>query len=259
MDLVENLKLLTFAARIGISFLGCTIIYYSYRYWMNGDRYNKDAESPDKVAIVTGASKGIGKEVALGLAKRGLTVIMACNDMENGFRAQNDIIAKTGNQNVKCMQLNLGSFKSIRKFAEEFLNTGSRLDILINNANVLEMKRQLTENDIEKSIGINYFGHFLLTMLLIKKMSETTPSRIINISNWIHRCVEIDPTDLMNQRQFCGFMAYARSTLANVYFTLALAERIENTGITCNCVHPGVQLTKFIERQIFSPSCILPK
>lgn len=259
MDLIENLKFFTIAARIGISFLGCSLIYYSFRYWINGERYTKDAESTDKVAIVTGASKGIGKEVAYGLAKRGLHVVMACHDMENGVRTQNEIIEKTGNPNVKCMQLNLASFKSIRNFADEFLSTGSRLDILVNNANVLQLKRHLTENDIEQSIGINYFGHFLLTMLLIKRMSETTPSRIINISNWIHRCVEIDPTDLMNQRQYCGFMAYARSTLANVYFTLALAERIENTGITCNCVHPGIQMTEFIERQIFSPNCLLPK
>lgn len=248
-----NLKFLTYLARFGVCFLGCSLIYYTYRYWIRGVRYTKDAECPDKVAIVTGASKGIGKEVVYGLAKRGLHVIMACHDMKSGLKTQNEIIEKTGNKNVKCMYLDLSSFRSIRNFTTEFLNSGSRLDILINNANVFHMKRQLTEHHIEQNMAINYFGHFLLTMLLIKQMPQTVPTRIINVTNWVHRCVELDPTDLLNQRQFCGFMAYARSTLANVYFTLALTERIENTGITCNCVHPGISLSNFIDRQSFKP------
>lgn len=259
MDLIENYKLLTYIARIGVCFLGCSFIYYTYRYWISGLRYTKNAESPDKVVIITGASKGIGKDVAYGLAKRGLHVILACRDMKNGLKAQNEIIEKTGNPNVKCMHLDLSSFKSIRYFANEFLSTGSRLDILINNANVLQLNRKLTHDDIEQNIGVNYFGHFLLTMLLIERMSQTTPTRIINMTNWVHRCVEIDEMDLMNERQYCGFMAYARSALANVYFTLSLTERIENTGITCNCVHPGISLANFIEKQPFSRNWILPK
>lgn len=252
MDTIYNLKFLTLFTRLSVCFLGCSLIYFTYRYWIRGERYTKDAETPDKVAIVTGASKGVGKEVAYGLAKRGLHVIMACHDMKTGLKTQNEIIEKTGNPNVKCMHLDLSSFKSIRNFAADFLNSGSRLDILINNANVFHMKRQLTENQIEQNIGINYFGHFLLTMLLIKRMSQTIPTRVINVTNWVHRCVEIDPTDLLNERNFCGFMAYARSTLANVYFTLALTERLENTGITCNCVHPGISFSSAIERQSFA-------
>lgn len=251
MDPNESLNFLTLITRIGVCFLGGSLFYYTYRYWINGDRYTKDAESPDKVAIITGASHGIGKEVAYGLAKRGLNVVLACRDMENGLRAQNEIIEKTGNPNVKCKYLNLASFKSIRQFADEFLSTGSRLDILINNANVMHLKRQLSKDDVEQNIGINYLGHFLLTMLLIRRLAETTPSRIINISCWLHRCIEMDQTDLMYEGQFCGFLAYARSQLANVYFTLALAKRIENTGITCNCVHPGISLAHFLDHQHF--------
>lgn len=259
MDSSENLRTLSFIVRVGACFLSGSLIYYWYRYWINGDRYKKDAESPDKMAIVTGASRGIGKEVAYGLAKRGLHVVMACRDMDRGLQAQNEIIEKTGNPNVKCMHLNLASFKSIRQFTDEFLSTGSRLDILINNANIMHLKYQLTEDDVEQNMSVNYFGHFLLTMLLIKRMSQTTPTRIINLSNWVHRCVEIDHTNLMNERQFCGFMAYARSSLANVYFTLELAKRIENTGITCNCIHPGISLANFIERQNVPSKWLLGK
>lgn len=249
MDSNDDFIYLTIFARIGVISLGVTLVYNLYRLWINGARYTKDAESPDKVAIITGASSIIGKEVAYGLAKRGLHVVLACHDKENGLLAQNEIIEKTGNPNVKYMYLNLASFKSIRQFADEFLSTGSRLDILINNANVMHLKRQLTNDNVEQNIGINYLGHFLLTMLLIKRMSETTPTRIINISHWLHRYIEIDQTDLMYEQKFCGFLAFARSQLANVYFTLALAKRIENTGITCNCVNPGISFTNFTEHQ----------
>lgn len=251
--------LFTILCRIGLCFVLGYFFHYMYQYWINGDRYRKMAESSDKIVIVTGASKGIGKEIAYGLAQRGLHVIMACRNSKDGLRAQNEIIEKTGNQNVKYMHLNLSSFKSIRHFANEFLNTGSRLDILINNTHILHSKHERTEDGVEQNIGVNYFGHFLLTMLLIERMSQTTPTRIINTTNWMHRLVDIDQSDLMNERQFCGFMAYARSALANVYFTLALSERIENTGITCNCVHTGISLANFLDHQKFSKYWMIPK
>lgn len=249
MDSIENLVFFTFIVRIVLCFFVGMSICYAYRCWINGKRYTKDAEFPNKVAIVTGASGGIGKEVAYGLAKRGLYVIIACNNIKNGMKTQNEIIERTGNPNVKCMHLNLGSFKSIRMFADEFLATGLPLDILIHNANVLHLKRQVTEEGFESNIAINNLGPFLLTMLLIKQMAKTAPTRIVNTAHWMHRWIELDQTDLMYERKYCGFLAYARSQLANVYFTLALSNRIENTGITCNCVDPGISLTNFVEKQ----------
>lgn len=253
MESNEHLKLLTFVVRISVFSVCGSLVYYMYRYWINGQRYRKEPESRDKVVIVTGASRGIGKEVARGLAKRGLYVILTCNNMEHGVKTQNEIIKETGNPNVKCMHLNLGSFQSIRIFAEKFLRTGLPLDILINNAQVMRLKRQTTVDGIEENIGLNYMGHFLLTMLLIRRMADTVPTRVINVSNWVHRCIDIDPTDLMYEHDYCGFLAYARSQLANVYFTFALSKRIENTGITCNCVHTGVSLANFVNNHNFYP------
>lgn len=204
-------------------------------------------DSVNKVVIVTGASKGIGKEIAFNLARRGARIIMACHDMKTGYTTQNEIIKKTGNPNVMCMYLNLASFKSIRIFADEFLKTGSPLDILINNASILRLQRNVTEDGLEQTIGINYFGHYLLTMLLMKRLSETKRSRIINVSNWIHRCVQIDPMDMMGERQYCGYLAYARSQLATILFTLAISERLENTGIICNVVNTGFSLSRFLK------------
>lgn len=248
MDSNENMIFFTFIVRIVLCVSCASVIFYAYRYWINGKRYTKDAEFTNKVAIVTGASGGIGKEVAHGLAKRGLYVIIACNDLKSGMKTQNEIIERTGNPNVKCMHLNLGSFKSIRAFADEFLSTGLPLDILIHNANVLHLKRQVTEEGIESNIAINYFGPFLLTMLLIKQMAKTTPTRIINMAHSVHRLTELDQNDLLYERNFRGPLAYARSQLANVYFTLELTKRIENTGITCNCADPGISLTNYVEK-----------
>lgn len=248
MDSIEGLKSLTFVARSSFCFIGFYFIYQTYRLWINGYRYQKPMDSVNKVVIITGASKGIGKEIALNFARRGSHIIIACYDMNTGYATQNEIIEKTGNPNVKCMYLNLGSFKSIRIFANEFLKTGSPLDILINNASILRLKRNVTEDGLEQTIGINYFGHYLLTMLLMKRLSETKRGRIINVSNWMHRSVQIDRMDMMCERQYNGCLAYARSQLAIMLFTLAISERLENTGIICNVIHPGISLSRFLKK-----------
>lgn len=247
MDSIDGLKSLAFVARSSICFMGFYLIYQTYRLWINGYRYQKQMDSNNKVVIITGASKGIGKEIAMNFATRGSNIIMACHDMKTGYETQNEIIQKTGNPNVKCMYLNLGSFKSIRIFADTFLKTDSPLDILINNASILRLKRNVTEDGLEQTIGINYFGHYLLTMLLMKRLSETKRSRIINVSNWMHRFVQIDRMDMMCERQYCGYLAYARSQLAIMLFTLAISERLKNTGIVCNVIHPGISLSSFFK------------
>lgn len=248
MDSIEGLKSLTFVARSSFCFIGFYLIYQTYRLWINGYRYQKPMDSVNKVVIITGASKGIGKEIALNFARRGSNIIMACYDMNTGYATQNEIIKKTGNPNVKCMHLNLGSFKSIRTFVDEFLKLGSSLDILINNASILRLKRNVTEDGLEQTIGINYFGHYLLTMLLMKRLSETKHSRIINVSNWVHCCVQIDRMDMMSEREYCGYLAYARSQLANMLFTLAISKRLENSGIICVVIHPGISLSSFLKK-----------
>lgn len=259
MESVDNLKTVAIAAKLSVCFIGFTLLCLTYRLWINGNRYRKPMSSKNKVVIITGASKGIGRATALNLARRGAHVIMACRDTETGTAARNEIIEITGNPNVKCMHLDLGSFKSIRAFADDFLKLELPLNVLINNANVFRMKRELTEDGLEQTIGINYFGNFLLTMLLMKRLSESTPSRIINMSNWIHRCVGIDRMDLMNEREYSGYLAYARSQLANIYFSLALSKRLENMCVTCNMVHTGISLASFFERLDDTSPFYLPK
>lgn len=249
MDSLRDLTFMTLAARLGAFTLVGYVFYGIYRLWINGVRYNKPSpECVNKVAIITGASHGIGRKVAEDMAARGLRVILACRNEIDGIKAQNEITAMTGNANIIYMHLDLSSFQSIRDFATKFLNTGSKLDILINNANVMCAERELTENGLEKTIGVNHFGPFLLTMLLLRRLSQATPSRIINVAHWLHRHYDIDQADIMNKNRYNAYEAYAQSQLASVYFSFALSRRLLGTGITSNVLHPGISINSLIER-----------
>lgn len=213
---------------------------------MNGEPYSKKTASQGKVAIITGANTGIGKETAIGLAQHGVHVILACRDMHKANEARDDIIQETGNQNIKCMHLDLASFKSIRTFANEFLATGCRLNILINNAGVMGDDKQVTEDGLEQNMGVNHYGHFLLTMLLLQRLYESKPSRIINLTTWSHRLVKLHRNHKEGAKWYDPFHSYLQSKLANVYFTVELGKRLENSGVTCNAVHPGIVFTKIM-------------
>lgn len=215
------------------------LLGFLYRRWVNGEQFDKKTNSVGKVAIVTGGNTGIGKETALGLAQHGLEVILACRDMKKAEKARDYIVKESGNDKIKCMQLDLASFKSIRSFANEFLATGLPLHVLVNNAGVLAVEKSLTEDGLEMTIGVNHFGHFLLTMLLLRRLYESKPSRIINVSSYAHKVASINRDDLMGTQSYNRFYAYAQSKLANIYFTIALAKRIELSGVVCNALHPG--------------------
>lgn len=220
------------------SLVFCVFAYF-YRKYINGEFYNKPTEGAGKVAIVTGSNTGIGKETAIGLAEREVEVILACRNMESANKARDDIIRLTGNQKVHCMQLDLASFASIRKFAKEFLATGKPLHILINNAGIMAHDKSFTEDGLEMHIGVNHFGHFLLTMLLLPRLYESKPCRIVNVSSYGHKFVKMNRDDLMGEKNYNRFHAYAQSKLANIYFTLGMAKRIGDSGVTCNSLHPG--------------------
>lgn len=209
---------------------------------MQGKTYPKLFRANGKVVIITGANSGIGKETAIEMAERGATVIMACRNREKSEKARNYIIQKSGNANVHLMELDLASFKSIRKFVQEFLQTDYRLDILINNAGVMGLNRMLTEDGIEMHMGVNYMGHFLLTLLLLERLKESKPSRIVNVSSLGHKWLNFSK-DLNSEKFYNRFHAYIQSKLANVMFTKELAIKLRNSGVTVNSLHPGVIYT----------------
>ena len=192
-----------------------------------------------KICIVTGANTGIGKETALGLAKLGATVVMVCRDHERGEAALREIKQKSRNDRVELMFCDFSSQNSIRQFASDFKQRHDRLDVLVNNAGVVLRERSMTEDGFESTFAINHLGYFLLTNLLLDVLKKSAPSRIVNVASTAHKYGRLDINSWVTGRDYSTFGAYANSKLANVLFTYELARRLQGTGVTANCLHPG--------------------
>ncbi|MCH7959150.1 MAG: SDR family oxidoreductase [Candidatus Hydrogenedentes bacterium] len=200
-----------------------------------------------KTCLVTGANSGIGKATAAGLAAMGATVVMVCRDAVKGETALNEIITETGSQDVSVMIADLASLKSIREFAANFLDKHERLDVLINNAAIMPTSRTETSDGFETQFGVNHLAPFLLTHLLLDLLKASAPSRIVNVSSTLHHKATLDLDDLQYERnKYRAMQAYGRSKLANILFTYELARRLKGTGVTANCLHPGVVRTSLM-------------
>lgn len=189
--------------------------------------------------MITGANAGIGKETALGLARMQATVMLVCRDGERGFTAQQEIKQQTGNDSIELMICDLASQNSIRSLASDFKERHDRLDVLINNAGVLLREHSLNEDGIENTFAINHLGYFLLSNLLLDVLKKSAPSRIVNVASTAHKYGKLNIGERVTGAGYSAFSAYANSKLANVLFTYELAGRLEGTGVTANCLHPG--------------------
>ncbi len=192
-----------------------------------------------KVCLITGANAGIGKQTALGLARMHTTVVMVCRDGERGFTSQQAIKQQSGNDSIELMICDLASQNSIRRLASDFKERHDRLDVLINNAGVLLREHSLNEDGIENTFATNHLGYFLLTNLLLDVLKKSAPARIVNVASTAHKYGKLNIGEWVTGADYGAFSAYANSKLANVLFTYELARRIEGTGVTANCLHPG--------------------
>ena len=200
-----------------------------------------------KTFLITGGNTGIGKATAIGLARTGAQVVFTSRSREKGERALADIRRESGNQNVACMHLDLASLASIREFAAGFLAKYPRLDVLVLNAGLMVGSRSETADGFEMTFGVNHLGHFALTGLLLGRLKESSPARIVVVSSDAHRAARggLDFADLQARAGYNMWTAYGRSKLANLLFTLELAERLQGSGVTVNALHPGVVATEF--------------
>jgi retinol dehydrogenase-14 len=194
----------------------------------------------EKVCLITGATSGIGKATAMGLANMGASVVMVGRDRGRGEAAMAEIKEMSGNASVDLMLADVSSQEEIRRLADEFKEAYPRLDVLINNAGVFRSKRITTADGIEMTFAVNHLAYFLLTNLLLDVLKASAPSRIVNVSSGDHSNATIDFDDLQGEKGYKGAKAYSQSKLATVLFTYELARRLEGTGITANCLHPGV-------------------
>lgn len=193
-----------------------------------------------KTVIITGANSGVGYETALDIARRGAKVIMACRNMETAAKARDTIAEKTKNSNVLVKKLDLSSLKSVREFASDINKNESRLDVLIHNAGMANtFEKKVTEDGLEVTMATNMYGPFLLTHLLIDLLKKSKPSRIVVVASELYKLANLN-LDNVNPINTLPAYLYYVSKRANILFTQELAARLEGSGVTANCLHPGM-------------------
>jgi len=197
-----------------------------------------------KVCIVTGASSGIGRATALELARMGATLALVCRDRGRGEDAVAEMRAKSGNGAVDLLLADLSSQEEIRLLAKALLARYPRIHVLVNNAGVVNLRYSATVDGIEAVLAVNHLAYFLLAHLLLDRLKESTPARIVNVASDAHRWGRLNFEDLGYERGYKPMRVYGQSKLANILFTYELARRLEGTGVSANCLHPGAVATR---------------
>ena len=202
--------------------------------------YQKGAVMKDldeATILVTGATDGLGRRVALELAAKGATVLLHGRNPERLKIALEDVRGKTGNEKSHSYLADFSSLGEVRELAERVLSDHDRLDLLINNAGVIVRERKESEDGFELTFAVNYLAHFLLTRLLLPLLRDSAPARIVNVASAGQSPVDFD--DVMLERSYSGMSAYTQSKLAQIMFTFELAERLSETGVSVNALHPA--------------------
>ena len=193
-----------------------------------------------KTALVTGATSGIGKATAFGLAREGAQLVLLARDERRGEATAQEIRQSVPGAQVEVLQGDLASQASVRSAAKTFLDRHDRLHVLVNCAGVFLSQRRETEDGVEATFATNHLGHFLLANLLLDALRRGAPSRVVNVASKYGNA-KIDFDDLMvTRRKFTVLSSVPPTKLAQVLFTQELAERLQGTGVTVNAVHPGL-------------------
>jgi retinol dehydrogenase-12 len=197
------------------------------------------------VYIVSGATDGIGRVTALELAKTGGAVILIGRDRAKAERVAERIRRATGNERVDFELADLSSQAEIRSLAERRIARPEAPDVLVNNVGAGFQRRRVSIDGIEMTFALNHLGYFLLTGLLLQRLKERPAARIVNVSSMAHRGPQIDFADPQGAARYSGWRAYQASKLANILFTYHLAEKLDGSTVTANCLHPGFVASKF--------------
>jgi NAD(P)-dependent dehydrogenase (short-subunit alcohol dehydrogenase family) len=212
----------------------------------------------NKTCMVTGATSGIGFATALNLAYQGATVIVVGRNIEKGATTLTRIQQETGNASVQFMQADLSQQDQIHHLALEFKSRYSRLDVLVNNAGAIFLRRQLSADGVEMTFAVNHLSCFLLTNLLLETLKASAPARIVNVSSGMHKSAQINFEDLEGEHKYSCFGAYGQSKLALLLFTYELAQRLEGTEVTVNALHPGFVATNLGRNNGWLAKLIVP-
>jgi retinol dehydrogenase 12 len=217
-----------------------------------------------KLVVVTGATSGIGEQAALQLADRGATVVAVGRDP--GRLEKVGAALRERGSDAEPLQADFASQAEVRRLAGELLERYDRIDVLVNNAGVVRSSRKLSPDGREMTMAINHYAPFLLTNLLLGRIQDSAPARVVTTASDAHGAGLIDLDDLDMERRWSIFKSYGTSKLANILFTRELARRTEHTGVTANCLHPGVIRSRLgrggiagITWKVMSPFMASPK
>ena len=197
-----------------------------------------------KTVLITGATSGIGRATALGFARMGAHLAITGRDRGRTEDAAREIRAAGGGE-VDVLVADLSSQSEVRRLAEEVLHSLSRIDVLINNVGGYWDTRHVTVDGLERTFALNHLAPFLLTNLLLDKLKQSAPARVVMVSSNAHAAGRIDFGDLQGERSYSGARAYSQSKLANILFSYELARRLPTTSVTANALHPGLVNTSF--------------
>ncbi len=204
------------------------------------------ADMTGRVCVVTGATRGIGRATAEGLAELGATLVLVCRRLAEGETVAREIASAHGGRPALVVPADLSSQRSIRDAAELIRRAHGSLHVLVNNAGLIPRQRETTVDGLEMQFAVNHLAYFLLTNLLLDRLVDGAPSRVVNVSSGAHQGGRLDFGDLQSERRYDPVRVYGRTKLANVLFTYELARRLGGTGVTANCLHPGVVATKLM-------------
>jgi NAD(P)-dependent dehydrogenase (short-subunit alcohol dehydrogenase family) len=198
-----------------------------------------------KTVVITGATSGIGQIAAERLAGMGAKIILIARSKSRGAVAMAQLRAIAPNAAHKIHYADLAKISEMKRVAEEIANQEPRIDVLINNAGAMFASRRVTGDGLEYTFALNHMAYFVLTGGLRERLLASAPARIINTASGAHKRAHLDFDDLQSAQAYSAMQAYGRSKLCNILFTRELARRLEGTGVTANCLHPGFVATRF--------------
>jgi NAD(P)-dependent dehydrogenase (short-subunit alcohol dehydrogenase family) len=197
-----------------------------------------------KVCVITGATSGIGLETADALAALGAKLVLIGRERARGDAALARLRSRTPDLEAQIHYADLSRLAEIRQLAEA-LRALPRIDVLINNAGAMFIRREVTADGLERTFATNHMAYFYLTELLRERLVASAPARIVNVASDVHRRAWLDFNDLQSEKRYSGVRAYGRSKLCNILFTRELARRLAGTGVMANCLHPGFVASRF--------------
>jgi NAD(P)-dependent dehydrogenase (short-subunit alcohol dehydrogenase family) len=195
------------------------------------------------LAIVTGASSGIGLYTALGLADAGMRVVMVGRDRARTEAARRFVRERSGSDRIEIFLADFARLGEVRRLADEILSAHNRIDLLVNNAGLMSRRYRFSFDGFELTFAVNHLAPFLLTYLLLDLLKASAPARVINVASEAHRGHRLNFSDLARPQDWKTLKAYGRSKLCNILFTRELAIRLDGSGVVATCLHPGVVAT----------------